>query len=136
MRIIFSSGNGLNYGLSSDEISKLNNIFMKYNVTQVYGSVNKIKATLHKRLILRDKILEGHTLLNSDNIEKYETPKPLPRIENNELATENVVNIVLDFIDAETPGWNSFYGYKGYCLSLIVDLLNNLIIDARGETAS
>jgi hypothetical protein len=81
----------------------------------------------------------GHANWTATGLERAKTPEGLPRRRLDETPSHPVVHVELERVDVLPGGMGSYYGYRGYFLSLLLwlDEAGDAVIwDARGEPAS
>ncbi len=124
----------LYHRISDEQQEIILEIFKNYNLANVYHPKKEIKLEQYVIYDTEKSILNNHKLWNS--IETIETPPSLPRLESDYKDINKLFQLSIQYIDNESGGMSSFFGFNGYYLSLILDLENKTIIDARGQTAS
>lgn len=91
------------------------------------------------RLKAVQKIREGtivsnaHVVWKDEWFEKVKTPNALPRKKNNDVCPANIILVRLECVNEITPNMGSWWGFQGYVLSMLIDIKNYEIWDARGE---
>ncbi|MBN2351539.1 MAG: hypothetical protein JXD23_03145 [Spirochaetales bacterium] len=124
----------LNHLLSEEDRRNILHIFKKYKLEEVYDPEKEIVISCRNLVEEDGDIHTGHKLWKKSP-EQVTTPGNLPRLEPPAVSGARLHQLSIDYIDRQSTGFFSRYGYIGYYLSVIADLKKMEIIDARGEIA-
>ncbi len=124
----------LNHLLSEDDRRNILHIFRKYRLHEVYEPRKEIVISCRNLLDRDDDIHSGHRLWKKSP-DQVTTPGSLPRLEAPAVSGRRLHQLSIDYVDRNSSGFFSRYGYIGYYLSVIADLEKKEIVDARGEIA-
>ncbi len=124
----------LNHLLSEEDRRNILLIFEKYKLDEVYAPQKEIVISCRNLVDEDGDVHAGHKLWKKSP-DQVKTPNNLPRLETPLVSGARLHQISIDYIDRQSSGFFSRYGYIGYYLSVIADLEKKEIIDARGEIA-
>jgi hypothetical protein len=125
----------LNHLLSDGDKQAILGIFEKYRLHEVYEPQKETVIACRNLVDADNDIHGGHKLWKQRNPAHLQTPHNLPRLEDPAMSGARLHQLSIEYIDRQAPGFFSCYGYIGYYLSVIADLVKKEILDARGEIA-
>ncbi len=106
----------------------------RYEILYLYPAKKDIEIKLIYKIRKNTKLL-GNTIWKYDYIDKIETPRDLPRVNHETISKNECLQFEVNFIDASSGGMSSWFGYSGYYLNIIIDLVTKDLLDVRGQNA-
>ena len=107
----------------------------KYDLLNIYNPKEDIIVNLLGR-INKNEILLQNTIWKYDYIDNVKTPTKLPRINKSSTSENECLQFEIEFIDRISGGMSSWYGFSGFYLCVIIDPINKVVLDVRGEVTS
>jgi hypothetical protein len=116
-------------------ILSLRKVIQRYDLLSKMVRYNDFKVILRANVGLGASLLEAHNLCRENSaLEAMETPFSLPREGIESKSKRELVAVIIKFINAERrSNMGDYWDFEGYVLSLLVDIKNQTIWDARGE---
>lgn len=101
-----------------------------------YPSVVEIDVWIGRLIEEGSSLAKAHEIWQPAAFERIDAIPGFPFREAEESCPGGLTQISIDFVDKRTPGMGSFFGFKGYFMSLLANLSDLSVWDARGESAS
>jgi hypothetical protein len=125
----------------SDKISLVvREVLTKYNFLNILNQYHNFQVSVTKEISQGETLISAHgphaSRYESHDIEIFETPLNLPRQESSSLCPNDLVQVKIYFSVRINIGDNKrAFEFRPYVLSLLVNVKNSTIWDARGKLA-
>lgn len=102
--------------------------------------LSKLAPTAKELIVyVEDPVSPGASLTeahaNWTDASAVTTPEGFPRRANSSTCPPSLIRVAVECCNRRSGGMSSYYGFEGYFLSLLINLTDNCIWDARGEAA-
>ena len=103
---------------------------------ELFPSAVEIDVWIGKPIEEGSSLAKAHEIWKPMAFESIDHITGFPFRKTAEICPDGLTRISLDFVEKRIPGMGSFFGYKGYFISLLANLSDSTIWDVRGEVAS
>jgi hypothetical protein len=106
-------------------------VFDHYQLLEKFRGYRKYFIYVSDQVLVKQTVKEAHKIWT--DLLRLDTFENIPHQKSDALCVENLLLVQFECIHKQTPNMGSWYGFKGYFLSLLIDSKNLSIWDARGE---
>jgi hypothetical protein len=105
-------------------------------ILDLFPSQKEIDVWIGKPIEEGSTLAEAHKIWKPGAFDRIDSIPGFPFRQTGESCPGGLTRVSINFIQKRTPGMGSFFGYEGYFISLLANLSELSIWDARGESAS
>ncbi len=108
-------------------------ILERHEIIKNLKGYKKYFIKVSTRIPERATAIEAYNIWKETFFSKIETPFDLPRQKYNSICPKDIILVQLECINLYNSTMDSWSGFEGYVLSMLIDTNKGEIWDARGE---
>ena len=134
--IKFRLGDNLNESASPNWREMVNQILEAESFAQKLPECKETWIVYKGNVPAGTSVSRAHGIWKDSHFPKVQTPSGFERQPVESTCPGSTLHVEVECIERRTPNMSSYYGFRGYFLSLLISLDEKRIWDVRGEQAS